>query len=93
MYNPAMPLTHYQNRAKYERCFAELQRLTDIRTKSTMWKFYNVMRKYWTEMDNEMVECRKRGKFTTRYQELEVKFTESITVFDQHMLIACLMYV
>lgn len=93
MYNAGMPLTHFQNQVKYERCFAQLQPIVDIRVKSTMWKFYNVLRKYWTEMDNEMIECRKRGKLTTRYIELEQKFNESVTTFDQHMIIACLMYV
>jgi hypothetical protein len=93
MYNAGMPLTHLQNKVKYERCFAELQQLTDMRTKSTMWKFYNNMRKYWTEMDIEMIECRKRGRKTTKYLELEQNFNESVTVFDQHMIIACLMYV
>ena len=88
-----MPLTHYQNKIKYERCFAEVSQIKDMRIKSTMWKFYNVLRKYWTEMDNEMIECRKRGKKTTKYQELEEKYYESIKVFDQHMIIAYLMYV
>ena len=87
-----MQAHHHQNHLKLDECLTALQSVTDIRAKSAMWKFYNVVRKYWTELDTEMIACRRRGVFTTKYREIEEKFNESIKHFQQYSLIAVLTY-
>ena len=60
--------------------------------KSKMWKFYKNVSKAFAELDAENVNCRRVQKTTAKYQELEQKYYECITVFEQYSIIAALQY-
>jgi len=86
-------MQHHSNvKAKVDECFKALSAITDIRIKSDLWKFYRVVSRCWIELDNEVIVCRARCKFTTTYQDLEKKLYESITVFEQHSILAYLIH-
>ena len=56
----------------------------DMRARSTLFKFYKNCK--------EMVNCRRLGKVTLKYTELETKYIESINTFDQWTVMATLMF-
>ena len=82
---------HAQNRDKQLACFTQLQGMSIV-PKSKMFKFYKNVSAAFTELDKEMVECRRMSKITTRYESLERKYYECITVFEQWSLMAVLTY-
>jgi len=57
-----------------------------------LYKFYKNCKEIYTEMDKEMVNCRRRDKLTQKYTELEAKYIEAITTFEQWTVMAALMY-
>ncbi len=60
--------------------------------KSKMFKFYKSVTHAFTELDKEHVECRRLKKVTLKYTELEQKFHECVTVFEQYSIMAALSY-
>lgn len=64
----------------------------DIRVRSTLFKFYKNCREIYTKMDQEMVNCRRRGRVTQKYTELEAKFVDAVNTFEQWTVMAALMY-
>lgn len=83
---------HQVHRDKLDKLRMSLRTLTDIRARSDMWKLYNNTRIIWTELDKEMVLCRRRATVTLKYTELEAQYTESINIFDQWTTMATLIY-
>jgi hypothetical protein len=83
---------HQANHDRLDACLMVVQNTTDIRAKSTIWKFYNNCRIVWTELDKEMVNCRRQQRITLKYEELEAKLLESIHTFEQWAMMAALMY-
>jgi len=67
-------------------------RIADMRARSTLFKIYKNCRTIYTEMDKEMVNCRRTGRVTLKYTELEAKYAESINMFDQWTVMATLMF-
>jgi hypothetical protein len=64
----------------------------DMRARSTLFKFYKNCRDIYTEMDKEMVNCRRVGRVTLKYTELQAKYKEAITTFEQWTVMATLMF-
>ena len=83
---------HQAHRDRLDELLVSLQKMTDIRARSDMWKLYNNTRIIWTELDKEMVLCRRRGTVTLKYTELEAQYAESINVFEQWTTMATLIY-
>ena len=82
---------HINNKHKADERFLQLQKL-DVVAKSKMWKFYRNVSRAWIELDKEYVNCRRIGRFSATYTTLEKEYYECITVFDQWILMAALMY-
>jgi hypothetical protein len=87
-----MQENHQKHRDELDVCLTALQQMTDIVAKSTMWKFYNTMRLTWVELDNEMIECRRRKRLTQKYTELEAKYAEHYRNFEQWQVMVHLLY-
>jgi len=83
---------HEAHIVKLEQLLASVAHTKDIRARSTLHKFYKTCREIYTEMDKEMVLCRRRGKLTQKYTELEDQFSEAINTFEQWTVMAALMY-
>jgi hypothetical protein len=83
---------HEAHSVKLEQLLKSVSSSLDIRARSTLYKFYKNCREIYTEMDKEMVNCRRRDKLTQKYTELEVKYVEAITTFEQWTVMAALMY-
>jgi hypothetical protein len=83
---------HQAHRDELDVCLTTLQNTNNIFTKSTLWKFYNNLRLTWIELDTEMIECRRHGKVTHKYTELESKYAEHYKNFEQWTVMAALMY-
>ena len=82
---------HQQNSQKLQYCFQQLQSM-DMVPKSKMWQFYKNVSNAFTELDREMVDCRRHSKITPRYNTLERRYYECITVFEQWIIMAALTY-
>lgn len=87
-----MQVIHQAHRDELDVLLTCLQNTSDMRAKSTLWKFYNNTRLIWVEMDKEMIQCRRRGKLTQKYTDLEAKYNECIKTFEQWTLMATLLY-
>jgi len=83
---------HQNHRDELDLCLTALQGTNNMVAKSTLWKFYNNLRITWVELDNEMVNCRRRNKVTHKYTELEAEFAEHFANFNQWHVMAALMY-
>jgi hypothetical protein len=87
-----MQVIHQAHRDELDVLLTCLQNTSDIRAKSALWKFYNNTRLIWVELDKEMIQCRRRGKLTQKYTELEVRYAENIKNFEQWITMATLIY-
>ena len=87
-----MQQQHEAQIAKLEELLASVSHTKDMRARSTLYKFYRNCREIYTEMDKEMVNCRRRDKLTQKYTELQAQFTEAINTFEQWAVMAALMY-
>jgi hypothetical protein len=47
-----------------------------------MWR---QAREIWTQMDRELVNCRRIGKLTPRYLSLQTEFLESLSTVEQYI--------
>lgn len=87
-----MQVRHQAHHDELDVCLTILQNTKDIVAKSSLWKFYNNLRQTWIELDNEMINCRRRGKITHKYTELEAKYAEHYRNFEQWAVMVALMY-
>ena len=87
-----MQAQHQANRDRLDECLTTLQETRDMRAKSSLRKFYENCRRTWVELDNEMVECRRRQRVTHKYTELQAQFDECVKHFEQWIIMAKLMY-
>ena len=92
MYNYGMHNVHQSHRDELDVCLTALQQTNNMVAKSTLWKFYNNLRLTWVELDNEMINCRRRGRLTHKYTEIEAKYAEHYKNFEQWTTMAALMY-
>lgn len=46
---------------------------------------------YWAKLDGEFVECRRRNKFTAKYEELARQLDEALIVLEQHLTFGTLL--
>lgn len=83
---------HLRNHAKLSKCLDTLKGFADMRSRSTMFKFYQTCSKIWVKMDREFVKCRRHQRFTERYKTLETEFNAAIVDFEQWSVIAALTY-
>lgn len=83
---------HQSNYAKLNACLETLKTFKDMRAKSNLWVFYNNCRRVWTKMDNEFVKCRRLGRITEKYNDLEAELCENIVIFEQWTTMAALTY-
>jgi hypothetical protein len=84
-----------QHLAHKHKCSAMLQTvhgMQDIRARSALFKIYKNCSDLYTQMDKEMVNCRRLGRVTLKYTELEAKYADAINVFDQWTVMATLMF-
>ena len=82
---------HAQNHQKVDSCQSQWREL-GIVSRSQLWKFVQNVNNAWAEMDKEFVACRRTGRITTKYTELESKFLECVTVYEQWLVMAALMH-
>ena len=87
-----MLVRHQAHHDELDVCLTVLQNTKDMVAKSTLWKFYNNLRLAWVALDNEMINCRRRGKVTHKYTELEAEFLQHYHNFEQWTVMAALMY-
>jgi hypothetical protein len=87
-----MQQQHEAHIAQLEKLLASVSHTKDIRARSNLFKFYKNCREIYTEMDKEMVNCRRRNKLTQKYTELQARFVEATTTFEQWTVMAALMY-
>lgn len=83
---------HQKHRDELDVLLTQMQNTKDMRAKSTLWKFYNNTRLIWVDLDTEMIQCRRRGKLTQKYKDLEAQYAECIKTFEQWTVMATLLY-
>ena len=83
---------HLDHHRRLAQCLKSIGKIDDIRARSTLFKIYHNVSQAYCEMDKEMVECRRTQRVTLKYTELETKFNQAVTEFEQWTLMATLMY-
>lgn len=59
--------------------------------RESMDVMYKHARDLWSLMNSELVECRRRGKHTPKYQELEQKLDEHLNMIEQYIVFGTLL--
>ena len=86
-----MQAQHQANYNKMQECVDMVDTL-DMSARLDISRFLTNIRKCWVDMDNEMVECRRRQRVTHKYTELQTEFDGRIKHFEQWAIMAKLMY-
>ena len=87
MYNVGMDYA-----LKLDQLLSCVRGTSDMRARSDLFKMYTNCKKLYTQLDIALIECKRRGRITTEYQEIEQKLNESITEFEQWITFATLLY-
>ena len=87
MYNYAMDYD-----AVLQGFFKQVQGTDDIRARSELFKLWKNCVNIRTEMDKEMVQCRRYQRVTPKYTELEAQLNEAIQNFEHWVTYARLLY-
>ena len=72
--------------------FKQVQNTQDMRARSQLFKLWKNCVNIRTEMDKELVNCRRYQRVTPKYTELESSLKESIQNFEQWVTFARLLY-
>lgn len=72
--------------------FKQVQSTQDIRARSQLFKLWKNCVNIRTEMDKELVTCRRYNRVTPKYTELENQLNEGIQNFEQWVTFARLLY-
>lgn len=72
--------------------FKQVQSTQDMRARSQLFKLWKNCVNIRTEMDKELVNCRRYQRVTPKYTELESTLNESIQNFEQWVTFARLLY-
>lgn len=59
--------------------------IATIDAKLDLLAIHKNARDIWARMDNEMIECRKRGKFTARYDSLKHEIEVIFKIIDKEL--------
>ena len=78
--------------AQLQDFFKQVQATGDMRARSQLFKMWKNCVNLRTEMDKEMVECRRRKKVTQKYKDLEAELQERIANFEQWITFSKLLY-
>lgn len=57
----------------------------DLIVRRDLLRMHNTCETTYTEMDREMVECRRKRRPTSRYTELESKLTSMISTLEKRI--------
>ena len=87
-----MHTKHQDNQRRLEECSFAMLATSDMKAKKDLRRFFENCRKAYSELDKEMVECRRRQRVTHKYTELQTEFDECIKHFEQWIIMAKLMY-
>ena len=87
-----MQTQHLAHKHKLSTMLETVHGMQDIRARSELFKIYKNCSNVYTEMDKEMVNCRRTNRVTPKYTELEARYAESITIFEQWTVMATLMF-
>lgn len=81
-----MTLTHGRIKATLTMLIDEINNIkVDYTVKIDLLVVHQNARKVWSKMDNEMIECRKRGRFTANYQTLFDEIQSMIKIIEKEV--------
>ena len=78
--------------AQLQDFFKQVQATEDMRARSQLFKMWKTCVNLRTEMDKEMVQCRRYQRVTPKYTELETQLGEAIHNFEHWVTYARLLY-
>jgi hypothetical protein len=81
---------HGRTRVKRDECLTNLGKVSDVKTRSDLFKIFETVKLKFNLLDNEFIECRKRLKITPKYYYYEQEFEEVINTFNQYLVLALL---
>lgn len=86
-----MQQIHQNHKSELDKCLVAYQN-ANPKASMGLHRLYANCKNLWVEMDKEFVECRRKGRLTLKYTELEAKFADCIHNFEQWQLMAKLLY-
>ena len=75
---------------RIDRAIPQINALTSKVAKRDLIKMVRGIDRKMTELDQELVECRRKHKETPRYQELRIQATELVDNLEKHITFAAL---
>jgi hypothetical protein len=79
-------VTHDVTKAALVRFNTEINALIGgLDAKLDLLAVHKNARDLWAKMDNEMIECRKRGRLTARYQQLKLEIDIIFKIIDKEL--------
>ena len=77
---------HDHTRTKLADLVVDINSLTcEHSIKIDLLTMHQNARKVWARMDNEMIQCRRRGKFTSGYQSLNTEIQTIFKLIDREV--------
>jgi hypothetical protein len=86
-----MQAQHQANYLKMQECIKVFDDISG-KARIELLRFLTNVRRCWADMDNEMVECRRRQRVTHKYTELQTEFDDRVKHFEQWIIMAKLSY-
>ena len=62
-----------------------------IPNRGDIMKIWRTAKNLYSEMDKELVQCRRANKLSPKYQELETNLIESLDTIEQYLTFATLL--
>lgn len=79
-------VTHNVTKAELVKFNTEINALIGgIDAKLDLLAVHKNARDLWAKMDNEMIECRRRGRLTARYQQLKLEIDIIFKIIDKEL--------
>jgi len=73
-------------------CAEQISNIKNRQARKDLLKMLKTVDSVLTQMDMESVECRRTGRVTPRYQQLETQTRDLISNLEQHLTLARLLY-
>lgn len=78
--------THNVTKANLVRFNTEINALVgSVDAKLDLMVVHKNARDIWAKMDNEMIECRRRGRLTARYEQLKREIEVIFKIIDKEL--------
>ena len=76
---------HFKIQKNIADTLVEINRLTHSDYKADLLRIHSITYKKWSALDNEMVNCRRRGALTHKYSAMQSDIERNLKYIQKHI--------